>query len=248
MTVVESLAMATTTSDGWDESAAAWIASLGEAGDFGRCFVLDAPMLARLRGANVRRALDVGCGEGRFCRLMRAEGIETVGIDPTRALVERATQLDPFGDYRIGRAEALDVDDAAFDAVVGYLSLIDIADLRAAVAGMVRALRPGGAFLIANLTSFNTAGMPDGWTAEPGRAPRFCIDRYLDERAVRVAWAGISIDNWHRPLETYMTAFLDHGLQLTHFAEPAPYGGGPERVVRYRRVPWFHIMEWRKPL
>jgi 2-polyprenyl-3-methyl-5-hydroxy-6-metoxy-1,4-benzoquinol methylase len=34
-------------------------------------------------------ALDVGCGEGRFCRMIREQGISTVGIDPTRALLER---------------------------------------------------------------------------------------------------------------------------------------------------------------
>lgn len=35
---------------GWDESAAAWIASMGERGDWGREFVLDAPMLTGALG------------------------------------------------------------------------------------------------------------------------------------------------------------------------------------------------------
>lgn len=53
-------------SDGWDESAAAWIADMGDDGDFGRRFVLDAPMVARVRAGSFEAALDVGCGEGRF--------------------------------------------------------------------------------------------------------------------------------------------------------------------------------------
>ena len=82
-------------SNGWDEPAEAWIASLGEEGDFARRFILDRPMLDRVRLSRARTALDVGCGEGRFCRLLAREGIKTCGIDPATALIERARQLHP---------------------------------------------------------------------------------------------------------------------------------------------------------
>jgi len=235
-------------SAGWDHSAAAWVRELGEDGDFGRVHVLDQPMLDRLRGRGFTTALDLGCGEGRFCRMMQALGIATVGIDPTEALIARARALDPTGDYRVARAESLDVATGSFDLVVSYLSLIDIPDLATASAGMAAALRPGGSLLIANLTSFNTAGMPDGWTTGADGIRRFAIDRYLDERAILVEWRGIRVENWHRPLSTYMTTFLDRGLTLRHFSEPVPTGGDREKIDRYRRAPWFHIMEWQKPL
>lgn len=233
--------------NGWNDSAAAWLKEQGDDGDYGRKFVLDAPMLARISGRGFATALDVGCGEGRFCRMMRSEGINAVGIDPTEVLVARAKTLDPDGDYRIGLAETMDVAAGSFDLVVSYLTLIDIADLAEAAAKMVTALRPGGTLLIANLNSFNTAGMPDGWTEDADGEARFRIDNYLDERAVWVSWRGIRIQNWHRPLSTYMALFLGHGLALRHFSEPAPSGGDPQRADRYRRVPYFHIMEWQKP-
>lgn len=239
--------MTTDTSAGWDASADAWIKEQGEEGDYGRRFVLDAPMIERIRSQRFEAALDVGCGEGRFCRIMRNLGLRTVGIDPTEALIRRARQLDPGGDYRVGRAETLDVADGSFDLVVSYLTLIDIPDLARALQRMVIALRPGGTLLIANLTSFSTAGLPDGWAAEGGGQPRFSIDHYLEERAVWTSWRGIRVQNWHRPLGTYMALLLGHGLELRHFSEPAPSGGDPEKADRYRRVPYFHIMEWRKP-
>src|SRR5689334_17662174 len=96
-------------SDGWDESAAGWLAEVADGGDYGRKFVLDAPMLARIKGRGCKTALDVGCGEGRFCRMLRDENIKTVGIDPTQELLATARELDPDGDYRLGRAEDLDV-------------------------------------------------------------------------------------------------------------------------------------------
>jgi SAM-dependent methyltransferase len=236
-------------SRGWNESAGAWIAVIGERGDWAREHVLDAAMLRRVEGRGFRSGLDVGCGEGRFCRLLRQRGIEAVGVDPTHALIEEARRRDAHGEYRIGKAEHLGFENNQFDLVVSYLTLIDIADFRAAIGEMARVLKVGGSLLIANLTSFTSACAADGWIRdEHGRGLYYPVDRYLDEFAQWVTWRGINIENWHRPLGAYMTEFLDRGLVLRFFEEPAPTGDGdPERVSLYRRAPWFVVMEWCKP-
>jgi len=234
--------------DGWKRSARAWIADMGETGDYGRQYVLDAPMIARLRLLDGGLALDVGCGEGRFCRILRAEGFEPVGLDPTLELLDAARAKDPAGTYVEGRAEALDFADASFDLVVSCLSLIDIERAGEAIAEMVRVLKPGGTMLVANLTSFSTARAGNGWRRDLlGRLTHFGIDRYLEPRASWEEWRGIRIVNWHRPLKDYMQWFLSQGLVLTHFDEPEPKGGPPDRADRYRRAPWYLMMEWRKP-
>jgi 2-polyprenyl-3-methyl-5-hydroxy-6-metoxy-1,4-benzoquinol methylase len=99
--------------DGWSESAAAWIADMGDRGDYGREFVLDAPMIERVQARGFGAALDIGCGEGRFCRMLSGRGLLPVGIDPTEELIRHARKRDPDGDYRIGRAEALDFADGS---------------------------------------------------------------------------------------------------------------------------------------
>ena len=234
--------------NGWDESASGWIADIGEEGDFGRKFVLDAPMIECLRDKGFRSALDVGCGKGRFCRMLRARGIKTIGIDPTEALIQHARRQDPDGDYRIGRAEALGFPNNSFDLVVSYLSLIDIPDIKIGIAEMARVLKPGGAVLIANLTSFNTAGQPAAWVKDADGTQRFFIDHYMEERAEWVRWRGIRVQTWHRPLSSYMSLLLNQGLELRHFSEPMPSpAADPLRSELHRRVPYFLIMEWQKP-
>jgi SAM-dependent methyltransferase len=233
--------------NGWDASASAWIAEQGELGDFGRRAVLDRPMLARLERRRFEKALDVGCGEGRFCRMLAARGIAAIGIDPTAALLAEARRRDPAGDYRAGRAERLDFEASSFDLVVSYLTLVDIADFRAAISEMARVLQPGGSVLVANLTSFNTAGQPRGWAAAGNEEPYFAIDHYMEERSIEVAWRDVRIINHHRPLAAYMRAFLGEGLELAWFDEPMPHQGEPHRIALHRRVPYFVAMEWRKP-
>lgn len=104
------------------------------AGDWSRRFVLDHPMIKRVSGRGFYDVLNIGCGEGRFCRMSRNMNLRPVGIDPTRTLIEQARRLDPAGDDRIGRAEAIDAADRSFDLVVSYLSLIDIPDLASSMA------------------------------------------------------------------------------------------------------------------
>jgi SAM-dependent methyltransferase len=234
--------------NGWDQSAQAWIASMGERGDWGREHVLDAVMMWRLEGRRFTRALDVGCGEGRFCRMLGAKGIATVGIDPTRDLLEQARKRDPGGDYRLGRAEALPFEPGSFDLVVSYLTLIDIPDFRTAIREMARVLKPGGTLLIANLNSFTSACSATGWIRDAeGRGLYYPVDRYLDEFPDWFEWKGLRIENWHRPLSAYMGALLGAGLRLVHFDEPEARSGDPERRATYRRAPWFLVMEWERP-
>jgi SAM-dependent methyltransferase len=234
--------------NGWENSSQAWIELIGERGDWAREHVLDPVMLDRVANGQFRNALDVGCGEGRFCRMLKAAGVAANGVDPTQSLLDVARHRDPAGDYRLGRAERLEFEDASFDLVVSYVTLVDIADFRAAIREMARVLRPDGSLLVANLTGFTSACTDKGWVKDAdGRPLYYPVDRYLEEFPSWVEWEGIRIENWHRPLSAYMTAFLESGLQLTFFSEPGPVSGDPAHQERFRRVPWFVVMEWRRP-
>jgi SAM-dependent methyltransferase len=236
--------------NGWESSAQAWIDSMGERGergDWGRQHVLDPLMLARVAAGRFGHALDVGCGEGRFCRMLKVAGVHATGIDPTPVLLEVARKRDPSGDYRSGRAEQLDFANGSFDLAVSYLTLIDIPDFRTAIREMARVLRPGGILLMANLTGFTSACVTEGWVRDDrGWYLHYPVDRYLEEFSVWVEWNGIRIVNWHRPLSAYMAAFLDAGLTLKFFSEPGPVSGDEAHQARARRVPWFVVMEWQR--
>ena len=236
--------------NGWESSAQAWIDDMDK-GAVARVHLLDPIMLELCGEPGGLRALDVGCGEGRFCRMLRELGAEVVGIEPTEPLLRAARQRDSEGDYQQAYAENLPFNDAAFDLVISYLTLIDIEDFRAAIKEMVRVLRPGGKIVIANLTSMTTATPHLWWRGKNDERLFWTLDNYTTERPEWVEWRGIRIVNWHRSLSAYMQAFLSHGLVLEYYDEPVPT---PEQLTLapdlsdHVRKPDFVVMRWCKPL
>jgi len=95
------------------------------------------------------RWLDVGCGTGALGQavLDAADPIAVVGVDPSPEFIATATAQipDPRARFAVGDARALPVEPEHFDAVVAGLVLNHVPDASAAVAGMARAARPGGA-------------------------------------------------------------------------------------------------------
>jgi SAM-dependent methyltransferase len=238
--------------NGWEESASTWIETVGAEGDPARRFVLDPPMLERAQlCCPAGKALDVGCGEGRFSRLLASRGWKTFGIDPSSSLIGQAQRLQPDGDFRVAAAEHLPFENEVFDLVVAYMSLLDIGDLKAAVTEMERVLRPGGHLLIASLNSSSTAANPIPWRTLADGSQGWVIDNYMDERSYWIGWGNLRVLNWHRPLSTYMSLLLGVGLELRYFDEPMPRGGTADELERWglstaRRVPGFLVMDWQK--
>jgi SAM-dependent methyltransferase len=182
--------------------------------------------------------------------MLAKRGALVMGIDPTRSLTEAARARDAAGEYALAMSERLPYADASFDLVVSYISLVDTPDYQGGIAEAERVLKPDGRFLIANL-GFVSASPELGWARdEEGKRLYHRIDNYAGEHPAVLAWAGIEIVNWHRPLSYYMTALLDAGLQLRAFEEPVPPDDSLRDDPRYEdwyRVPPFYVMVWQKP-
>ena len=104
------------------------------------------------------RALEIGRDEGRVSRDLRSRAYDVTGLDVAPTLVDAARDADPHGAYVVGDAAALPFDDGLFDLVVSYNSLIDVEDMRVAVAEAGPVLRPGGCLCACVPHPFSEAG------------------------------------------------------------------------------------------
>jgi ubiquinone/menaquinone biosynthesis C-methylase UbiE len=114
--------------NGWQASANAWITDMAEHGDFGRRYVLDPIVLPRALARAPKKALDVGCREGRFCRMLKQHSIDVTGVDPTPGLIEAARARDADSAYIEATAERLPFDDGAFGGPAVFRSITPVSE------------------------------------------------------------------------------------------------------------------------
>ena len=105
---------------------------------------LGQPVLDLLAPRAGERILDLGCGDGALTAKLVAAGATVVGADASAELVAAARALGL--DARIADGQALAFD-AEFDAVFTNAALHWMRDADAVIAGVRRALKPGGRFV-----------------------------------------------------------------------------------------------------
>lgn len=182
--------------------------------------------------------LDLGCGEGRWPRDLKALGYEVLGIDASPTLIEHARAADPDGDYRVADAADLPLADASVQLVTAFMSLQDMDDMGGAVAEAARVLAPGGRLCVAVVHPINSGGRFESSAANAAFVMR---DSYFEKRRysdlVERDGLRMTFSSDHRPLEAYVAALEAAGLLVERLVEVAdatdPPGG------RWQRIPLF---------
>ena len=236
-------------SDAWERQANAWI-TWARAPGHDSYWRFHRDQFLELLPPPGRLTLDVGCGEGRLVRDLKARGHRVIGIDASRTMIDAARAADPDGDYRRADATRLRLDDGCCDLVVAFMSLHDVDDLQAATAEIGRVLDASGRACIAIVHPLNSSGK---FVDESATSPFVIRGTYLSEVPYtdRVARDGLTMTfhSRHRPLEAYARALERAGLVLDAIREPAlPVGpeGLSARSQRWLRIPLFMHLRARK--
>jgi trans-aconitate methyltransferase len=93
------------------------------------------------------RVLDLGCGTGHLTHEIARAGCETVGLDASGEMVERARSAFPNLHFEVGDATRFDFEQP-FDAIFSNATLHWVLDYQAAIQHMFNHLRPGGRLVL----------------------------------------------------------------------------------------------------
>jgi trans-aconitate methyltransferase len=150
-----------------------------------------------LRLGRGERILDIGCGDGYLTERLVKKGARVVGLDFSTELAASARARGI--DVRVGDAETMDFR-REFDGIFSNAALHWMLRPEAVVAGVERALKPGGRFV----GEFAGAGN--------ARQVRREIHRALERRGFDPA----DVDPWYLPTaEAYGRILQEGGLQVS---------------------------------
>ena len=117
----------------------------------------------RLNARAGEHILDVATGTGWSARNVARGGAVVMGVDISPELLAAATDLSghirPPIEFRLGDAEQLPFDDAAFDGVISTFGVMFAINQAAAAAELARVCRSGGRLVLATWA-------PEGAVAE----------------------------------------------------------------------------------
>ena len=207
--------------DSWQRNAQAWIDAVRSGSIESRRQVTDQAILLAILGRQPERVLDLGCGEGWLLRALGDRGVEAVGVDGERALVDAAraagsaeVHLASYAKLAAGQA-CVGKD---YDLICANFALLQ-QDIIPLLTAMNALLVPGGALVIQTLHPWGMADgdYQDGWREE--------------------SFAGFAGDwqvmPWYfRTLASWLNALDMAGLRLVGLQEPQhPQSALPQSLL-----------------
>jgi len=94
-----------------------------------------------------KKILDVGCGKGRFAKIMIEQGANITGIELSEKLLAEANKIQG-GDFHEGSVTKIDFPDDLFDFVYCIEVLQHVPDTEMAISEMCRVLKKNGKIII----------------------------------------------------------------------------------------------------
>jgi SAM-dependent methyltransferase len=95
-------------------------------------------------------ALDAACGTARHSAYLASLGHTVIGVDSSAAMLERAREKVPGGEFHEADLHDLPLPDDHVDVVVCALALMHVPHIEPVLAELVRVLRPGGSLVISD--------------------------------------------------------------------------------------------------
>ncbi|MBK8035515.1 MAG: methyltransferase domain-containing protein [Verrucomicrobiaceae bacterium] len=205
------------------------------------------------------RVLDLGCGQGVFCRAMAQKGAEVTGVDASPTLIQKAKTYPVRPPIRYLARDAAHIGDLGeFDVISAILCVQNMEKLTEVTAAAARALKPGGRMLwVMNHPAFRIPRQ-SSWGFEDERKLQYRrLDAYSSELSIPIVMHPGKHDSestvsFHRSLTGLTRAGFASGLVLGGIEEwhshkesqPGPRARAENRARK--EFPLFLGLLWRK--
>ena len=188
----------------------------------------------RIAKEGLQPVLDVGCGEGRLCRLLWDQGLDAVGLDRSPTMLSAVP-----GPRVLGDASSLPFRPGRFGAVAALYMLYHLPEPKKALSECCRVLRSGGLFVAAAPSRHNDPELAD---VHPKRPSTFDAEDAPD--LVAGFFANVEVETWDAPMVHLPTAeavaeyLFGRGMPAGECREAAERFGAPLTVTKRGCLVW----------
>ncbi|MBN3033941.1 MAG: methyltransferase domain-containing protein [Candidatus Saganbacteria bacterium] len=214
----------------WNKVAGWYDRLVGERGSDYHEHVIIPGALKLLAPQKGEKIIDLGCGQGVFCRELARAGAAVTGIDSSPSLIKTARRRSPEINYLVADAADLRAFGAkSFDAAACLLALQNMEHCGRVIAEAARLLKPRGRLLIVMNHPCFRIPRQSGWGTDERRKLQYRrIDSYLTAQKIPIkmhpgAAPGVTTWTFHRPLKDYFAACAAPGLAVTRLEEWASH-------------------------
>jgi len=218
----------------WNAAADAWDKFVESGADFYRHEVHGPALLAACEPIADLDVLDLGCGQGYFCRQLAQRGARVVGIDLAEkqiASARRHQEDEPLGiEYRVMGASEVSRrwPDRRFDLVTACMALQDMADPAAALSSAFAALCAGGRMVFSIPHPCTDTPVREWVRDQAGNKTALQIDRYFESGPTVFHWRMRRLSShfdtpyWRHTLTEWSTLISEAGFLIQRILEPRP--------------------------
>jgi len=188
----------------------------------------------RIAREGLAPVLDLGCGEGRLCRLLRDLGIDVVGLDRSPTMLSAVSGPGVLGD-----ATALPFRDASFGAVAALYMLYHLPRPELALVESRRVLRRGGLLVVVTTSSYNDPELAEVLPTRPSP-----FDAEEAPGMVRQVFGRVEVETWDAPmihlptLDAVKEYLFGRGMPPAERAPAARRLGAPLTVTKRGCLVW----------
>jgi len=218
----------------WNEGARAWNEFVESGADYYRHDVHGPALLAACEPVMDFDVLDLGCGQGFFCRELAKRGARVVGIDVAEEQIVFARmheEREPLGiEYHVMGATEVSTHwrNGHFDLVSACMALQDMADVGASLQSAFVVLRAGGRMVFSAPHPCTDTPVREWELDELGNKAALKIDRYFQTGAVVCHWNMQRLKYhwdapyWRHTLSEWSKLIAAAGFLIRRIDEPRP--------------------------
>ncbi len=243
----------------WEKSADWYDRIIGERGSELYQAVVIPGALQLLNVKRGERVLDLGCGQGVFCRALAQKGCDVTGVDAAPSLITKARTYPVKPPVRYLARDAAHIGDLGeFDAISAILCVQNMEKLDEVSLAAAKALKTGGRMIwVVNHPAFRIPRQSAWGNDEERKIQYRRTDMYSSELSIPIVMHPGKHDSestmsFHRSMEKLTAHGFASGLVLGGMEEwhshkesqPGPRARAENRARK--EFPLFLALLWRK--